>query len=700
MPSEATMYEALADLDDIKKTKKKKRRRHRGKKKPKTAAPVASVPAPVADPAPAPKPVVKRKARTPAPKPVSAPAAVPAPAPAAAAPATSGRDPLFHTLETVSNMPKIEETISAFIKFLPLDPRHLKAFFESNALKLLVTNLLNSRPPIHIDSKLQHLFTLCLGAGDGNGAGAAHLVTHKLRRIIEALNGVTSAQHKSNTDAMAHWIAKTIAQQKPLLRSGKTVEQELQKLDKQTAERSQASAAAEKKLQKSEGSIRSRFGFRDAKHDLVKCLMRKAELVSVESGASQAKGTASAALVACPFYKQLTRPQTGFSPKKEQEMAELEATMKEMHRQRMARIQPLEDKVRALQADVDELTRRKEQLRVQLAQTEDLLEKKGEQLLYEDELKVKIDAEFAAKLQGMSASHREVSTIVQEAVKRKQLVKELHELGTDLDGLATAAHHTVASSHSHERHEARRSFLGSCRPYLVSEKACVDFLTRRSERSVKSLASFRKELDQLEKGNMAAGMPETTQDLRKKITALETQLGGDREVTKKLVSDASRVFDAVRSHSCAADLSASECGSMHALVGLFRALNIGNDWSPPPSAEAVSGETEVMDAQLLRLLTAEPPAPTAATTVQKKQPPAQRRARPVARAPAPALKPSKPITFSWASKKKAPSKPQTSLAEILAAENAKKKADERAKRGDDSDSEDEEDEEDDEGDEE
>jgi len=198
--TDPSMYDALAYYDEDKQKKKKKsRRRHRGKKKKAAAAQAAPpAPAPVsASAAPTPKPVTVAPAPAPAPTRAPAPAPVPAPRAQPAASNHGGRDPIHVNLEKVANMSNVEEVISAFIKFLPLSEQNMRAFFDSKALQLLITSLLNKRPPIHVDSKLQHLFTLCLGAGEDNGGGAAHLVTHKLRRIIEALNESSTPQTRT-----------------------------------------------------------------------------------------------------------------------------------------------------------------------------------------------------------------------------------------------------------------------------------------------------------------------------------------------------------------------------------------------------------------------------------------------------------------------------------------------------------------------
>lgn len=288
----------------------------------------------------------------------------------------------------------------------------------------------------------------------------------------------------------------------------------------------------------------------------------------------------------------------------------------------------------------------------------------------------------------MTASHREVASVVRAAVKRKQLVKELHELGTDLDGIVAASQQTIASSHSKENHETKYSFLKSIRPYLAAEKACVDFLTKRAEENMREVGDKRKELLQLENGGMASVMPTAINELTKKIATLESQLADDRGITKKLLSDAGSVFEGVKSMARAANLSAEECSAMHALVGQFRSLNIGNDWSPPPvmSSDATPSEDDGLDPILVDLLNKDPakavPISTSSPATKKSASNAVR--KPAARKQEPPRKqqpkkqprpaPAKSIKLSWAKAvpAKAP-KQRQSLLEVMAEEAKQQK---------------------------
>ena len=159
------------------------------------------------------------------------------------------------------------------------------------------------------------------------------------------------------------------------------------------------------------------------------------------------------------------------------------------------------------------------------------------------------------------------------------------------------ARRSVVSCHSEDWKKYRIQFLTSASPYLKAEKSCVDFLTRRTESNLNMLREQDKEKSQLEKSGMATVVPRAYNELKTKVEKLELDISEDRNIIKKLMSDASRVFDAVKSIVLnVSDLTPEERSSMHALAALFRDLDIGNDFRPPPlsgSDKVVVEETEI-----------------------------------------------------------------------------------------------------------
>lgn len=204
---------------------------------------------------------------------------------------------------------------------------------------------------------------------------------------------------------------------------------------------------------------------------------------------------------------------------------------------------------------------------------------------------------------------------------------------------------------------------------------------------------------------MATVVPRAYNELKTKVEKLESDISEDRNIIKKLMSDASRVFDAVKSIVLnVSDLTPEERSSMHALAALFRDLDIGNDFRPPP----LSGSDNVFveETEIDRILSSSPvvsvknssksePVRQTQSFVQAK--PKRKRvtqtgsivssSSSLRSSPAPIVKkktnadalPKKKtaqikVKFSWASKSKALSKtkPGKTLMELMEEEKQKK----------------------------
>ena len=151
----------------------------------------------------------------------------------------------------------------------------------------------------------------------------------------------------------------------------------------------------------------------------------------------------------------------------------------------------------------------------------------------------------------------------------------------------------------------RIQFLTSASPYLKAEKSCVDFLTRRTESNLNTLREQENEKSQLENSGMATVVPRAYNELKTKVEKLELDISEDRNIIKKLMSDASRVFNAVKGIvTNVSDLTPEERSSMHALAALFRDLDIGNDFRPPPLSG--SDKVSVEENEIDRILSSSP----------------------------------------------------------------------------------------------
>ena len=78
---------------------------------------------------------------------------------------------MIQNLEKVARMENMEQVLEALNKFVPMSDSNMNIFlYESNALQILLKNVLTRRPPIQLDVEIQKLFAMCLkGQKDVDG---------------------------------------------------------------------------------------------------------------------------------------------------------------------------------------------------------------------------------------------------------------------------------------------------------------------------------------------------------------------------------------------------------------------------------------------------------------------------------------------------------------------------------------------------
>ena len=493
-------------------------------------------------------------------------------------------------IEKVASMENMGQVLEALNKFVPMSDSNMNIFlYDSNALQILLKNVLTRRPPIQFDVEIEKLFGMCLRINEDSSSSTlsndvARLLTSKLRTIVDTLGELSSDVCKSvDTSDMASWFAYTLIKRREDLQKHNSVDKDLNSLKTRLGEIENVSQLAANRLIQSKGEIRSRFMYRDIKHNLVHCLQNTVELLSCSNNNNNNNNILNDdVLETRAFYAQLVKPIKELGDRNEREMREIETKIERMQTAHSNRMDPLERKLRTLQRDIEDLTLHRQKLVEEIEQVDKLLEKRKNQVSQEQKRRNELEEQYSKDLKISSESHRELGAIVRKSVQRKRLVDVLNGLSQDLETIMKTSKRSVTSVHSEDSKKYRIQFLTSVRPYLKAEKSCVDFLTRRTESNLNMLSKLEKEKSQLEKSGMATVVPRAYNEVKTKTQELEVKISDDRNVIKKLMSDVLKVFHTVKSIVSESELTAEERSSMHVLAALFRDLDIGNDFRPPP----------------------------------------------------------------------------------------------------------------------
>ena len=247
-----------------------------------------------------------------------------------------------------------------------------------------------------------------------------HVLTSKLRSIVDMLGELSSDCLKSvDILGMSSWFASTVIQRREDLRTHDSVDKNLNGLKRRLVKIEGASEHATNQLLQSNGEIRSRFMYRDVRHDLVHCLLDTVELLSCNGSSTNNSTTLSKEknLEDQEFYAQLVKPIKELGDRNEREMREIETKIERMQTAHTNRMEPLERKLRTLQRDIEDLTLHRAKLVEELAQVDKLLEKRRNQVSLEQTRRTELEDDYAKELKVSSESHRELGAIVRKSVR-------------------------------------------------------------------------------------------------------------------------------------------------------------------------------------------------------------------------------------------------------------------------------------------
>ncbi|KAL4160419.1 hypothetical protein PRNP1_000987 [Phytophthora ramorum] len=438
--------------------------------------------------------------------------------------------PLARRLEVAAAIPDIHAALVGLLGWsrLYVHTETILAFFQSDALPLLLANVLRSRPAAAVLDNMEALLANCLSVEkSGEAVAAPHRqmageVVAAVRAIADQLQG--AAHDAEDVDAEAERAAKSLSRlvcAHALSLHGVELDSPLTK-DVQRLEARIAQLASADEAVRGQ-TIRESFQRRDLRSDALSLhetrLKKLTQLVeervrSSEQQREEEEGDAE---------------QDEESPEEDAQVAEDETLMKEvtkslqdMQDRKDAKLAPLREKKAAASTEVQSLRQKQEELEAQLRAVQSELQRAtGEQHQADEEMRA-VEERFIADTARFRAEHQHVTRRFSRAQRRRVVATEVERVENEVRQ-ARLAHSQVHTLRAKQTACISQQLEASLN-YFESELPCAKFMMSRVEENEAKLAPLRGEAASYR----ALGVSAVAQELEDKAAEFEAHLEEDR----------------------------------------------------------------------------------------------------------------------------------------------------------------------------
>ncbi|GMF24672.1 unnamed protein product [Phytophthora fragariaefolia] len=436
--------------------------------------------------------------------------------------------PLARRLEVAAAIPDTHAALVGLLGWsrLYVHSETILAFFQSDALPLLLGNVLRSRPPAAaVLDNLEALLANCLSVESGAEAAPhrqmAGDVVAAVRAIADQLQGAADDADDAGADAeRAARSLSRLVHAHALSLHGVDLNSPLTK-DVQALEAKIAAVASADDAVRGQ-TIRESFQRRDLRSDALALhearLKKLSKLVEervqsseqrqeVEDGAEDEQGSPD-------DDAQIAQDEAA--------MQEVTKALQEMQDRKDAQLAPLRGEKATVCTKVQALRQKQEELEAQLRAVKNELEQVVGEQYQADEKMREVEERFIADTARFRAEHQHVARRFSRAQRRRVIYTEVSRVENEVRQ-ARLAHSQVQALRAKQTSCMSQQLEASLN-YFESELPCVKFMMSRVEENEAQLAAARSEAASYR----ALGVSAVADELEEKAVGLEAHLEEDQ----------------------------------------------------------------------------------------------------------------------------------------------------------------------------
>ncbi|KAK1931922.1 hypothetical protein P3T76_012422 [Phytophthora citrophthora] len=395
------------------------------------------------------------------------------------------------------------------------------AFFQSDALSLLLSNVLRSRPAPAVLDNLEALLANCLSMESssehrrmaGDVVAAVRTITDQLQDAVEDTEDVNAEAERAAKGlsrlVRAHALSlHGVDLDSPLTR-------DVQELEAQIAQVIKADEAV------SGQTIRESFQRRDLRSDALSLhetrLKKLTKLVEERVQSSEQQDD-----VEEEGEEEERQEDDAQTAEDEELMQEVTKKLQEMQDRKDTKLNPLREKKTVTSAEVQTLRQKQEDLEQQLRAVKTELQRAvSEQHQADEEIRV-VEELFIADTARFRAEHQHVTRRFSRAQRRRVITTEVRRVENEVRQ-ARLTHSQVHALRAKQTACASQQLEASLN-YFESELPCVKFMLSRVEENEAKLVPVRGEIASYR----ALGVSTVAQELEDKAAELEAHVAEDR----------------------------------------------------------------------------------------------------------------------------------------------------------------------------
>ncbi|KAG6976242.1 hypothetical protein JG688_00001578 [Phytophthora aleatoria] len=447
--------------------------------------------------------------------------------------------PLARRLEVAAAIPDTHAALVGLLGWsrLYVHTETILTFFQSDALTLLLSNLLRSRPAAAVLDNLDALLANCLSVESGSETTeAAGTAPHRqmagevvaaVRAIADQLQG--DVEDAEDVNAEAERAAKSLSR---LVRAhalslhgvdlDSPLTKDVQDLEAKIAQVTNADEAVRGQ------TIRESFQRRDLRSDGLSLhetrLKKLTKLVEERVRSSEQQHE-----VEEEADEDEESPEDNTQTAEDETlMQEVTKSLQDMQDRKDAELAPLRKKKTVASAEVQTLRQKQEELEAQLRAVKSELQRAvGEQHQTDEEMRA-VEERFIADTARFRAEHQHVTRRFSRAQRRRVITTEVSRVENEVRQ-ARLAHSQVHTLRAKQTGCISQQLEASLN-YFESELPCVKFMMSRVEENEAKLAPMRGEIASYR----ALGVSAVAEELEEKAAEIEAHLEEDRNCLSAL----------------------------------------------------------------------------------------------------------------------------------------------------------------------
>uniref|UniRef100_K3WE94 Uncharacterized protein n=1 Tax=Globisporangium ultimum (strain ATCC 200006 / CBS 805.95 / DAOM BR144) TaxID=431595 RepID=K3WE94_GLOUD len=424
-------------------------------------------------------------------------------------------------------------------------------FFQSNALEMLLENILQANPVTDaIYDNLNALLANCLsiernGKASSSNREIANAVVSTVRVIVDKLKGSS----RSNQDIVAvtkvaQYLSKLVLHYRLSLNGvelGSTLSEEILRIDTKLANAASKDGAVQGQ------TIRDTFQRRDIRCDALSLyearLTKVNQLVkdNISSSTQHLQATnaqdKSQDALSSGFLAFAADDENKLDP---EALASIKQQLQSLNERKTVEIAPLDAKRHDIQKNLQVLKKKREELEAQLRAVNSEIQDTLDAHVVVDEQITAVEDRFEAEMSRFDDEHQHIIQQFQQKERRDQIDAAFSQLQETITKISLE--HSEVQPLKEKRVVCLRQHLEGILRYFASELPCVKFMMGRVEQAEAQLQKFVNEAE----GYKVLGVSAVAKELVEKAESLQGHLDEDKKCLEALQTKDLQLLDTIK----------------------------------------------------------------------------------------------------------------------------------------------------------